>query len=220
MKGILIMSHKEQRRVEFLRMWEHGEFTVKELSQSMQLSKRQTYRVIARYTQQGIRGVVHRLRGIRSNRALPSSFRDNVQRLFEVHYRDYGPTLLSEVLLKNHGLKINDETLRGWFEGKWQVLRTSRKHRKKRERRNAIGEMIQFDGSDHDWLKAAIRPVLCLWLSMTLPIGCLRAWRYQRMAKMSCVHGKATASNMAFRNRHTWTDIKFIKPKKKDITPI
>jgi hypothetical protein len=162
MKGMLTMSHKEQKRIEFLRMWERGEFTVKELSQSMQLSERQTYRVIARYTKQGIRGVVHHLRGSRSNRALPSSFKKKVQRLFEVHYRDYGPTLLSEVLLKNHGLKVNDETLRGWFAGKWQVSRKSRKHRKKRERRNAIGEMIQFDGSDHDWFEGRHPPCTLL----------------------------------------------------------
>ncbi len=153
MKGMLTMSNKEQRRTEFLQMWERGEFTVKELSQSMQPSERHTHRLIARYTKQGIRGIVHGLRGARSNRALSSSFKKKVQRLFEIHYRDYGPTLLSEILLKNHGLKINDETLRGWFAGKWHVSRKSRKHRKKRERRSAIGEMIQFDGSDHDWFE-------------------------------------------------------------------
>lgn len=162
MKGLLTMSNKEQKRVEFLRMWERGELTVKELSQAVHLSERQTYRVIARYTKQGIRGIVHRLRGTRSNRAMSSSFRKKVRRLFEVHYRDYGPTLLSEVLLKNHGLAVNDETLRGWFAGKWQCSRKSRKHRKKRERRSAIGAMIQFDGSDHDWFEGRHPPCTLL----------------------------------------------------------
>jgi hypothetical protein len=153
MKGELTMSIKEQKRVDKLRAWERGDLTVKALSQEIDLSERQTYRVIARYTKQGIGGVVHRLRGARSNRAMASSFKKKVQRLYEAHYRDYGPTLLSEVLLSNHGLTVNDETLRGWFAGKWQSSRKSRKHRKKRERRSAIGEMIQFDGSDHDWFE-------------------------------------------------------------------
>lgn len=158
MEGVLIMSIKEQKRVDLLRLWERGELTVKELSKDMLLSERQTYRVIARYLKQGIQGVVHRLRGGHSNRTLPSSFKEKVQRLYEAHYRDYGPTLLSEVLLKNHGLGVNDETLRGWFAGQWQLSRKSRKHRKKRERRNAIGEMIQFDGSDHDWFEGRHPP--------------------------------------------------------------
>lgn len=153
MKGELTMSIKEQKRVDKLRAWERGDLTVKALSQAIDLSERQTYRVIARYTKQGIRGIVHRLRGTTSNRAMAFSFKKKVQQLYEAHYRDYGPTLLSEILLKNHGLTVNDETLRGWFTGKWQVSRKSRKHRKKRERRSAIGEMIQFDGSDHDWFE-------------------------------------------------------------------
>lgn len=162
MKGELTMSIKEQKRVDKLCEWERGKLTVQELSQKIHLSERQTYRVIARYIKQGIQGIVHRLRGITSNRAMASSFKIKVQRLYEAHYRDYGPTLLSEVLLKNHGLTVNDETLRGWFAGKWQISRKSRKHRKKRERRSAIGEMIQFDGSDHDWFEGRHPPCTLL----------------------------------------------------------
>ena len=162
MKGELTMSNKEQNRVDKLCEWERGKLTVQELSQEIHLSERQTYRVIARYIKQGIRGIVHRLRGTTSNRAMASSFKKKVQRLYEAHYRDYGPTLLSEILLKNHGLTVNDETLRGWFAGKWLVSRKSRKHRKKRERRSAIGEMIQFDGSDHDWFEGRHPPCTLL----------------------------------------------------------
>ncbi|MCI0442398.1 ISNCY family transposase [bacterium] len=147
------MSAKELERSEYLRLWEKGAMRVDELARAMHLSERQVYRVIASYRKQGIQGLVHGSRGQPSHNVTDSRLKAKIQKLFERHYRDYGPTLLAEMLLKNHGIAISDETLRLWFTGKWVVTRKSRKHRKKRERRSALGEMVQFDGSDHDWFE-------------------------------------------------------------------
>jgi transposase len=162
MKGMLTMSAEEQKRVDLLRQWERGELQVTELAVQMERSERQTYRVVARYKKEGLKGIVQCSRGRPSNRAFDVKFKKKAEELYEKNYRDYGPTLLGEVLLKNHGIKISDETLRRWFAGKWVVGRKSRKHRRKRERRNAIGEMIQFDGSDHDWFEGRHPPCTLL----------------------------------------------------------
>jgi len=162
MKGVLTMSEGEQRRVELLQLWERGELGVAELCVQMEIGERQVYRVTARYRQGGIAGVVHGLRGRASNHAFDGSLKKKVGRLYEKNYRDYGPTLLSEVLLKNHAIKVSDETLRGWLAGKWVTRRKDRKHRKKRDRRTAIGAMIQFDGSDHDWFEGRHSPCTLL----------------------------------------------------------
>lgn len=159
------MSAKEQKRVDYLRLWEKGEMLVRELVEAMKVSERQVYRVIACYRERGIEGVVHGLRGQPSNNVTDEKLKTKIGRIFERDYRDYGPTLLAEVLLKNHGIEISDETLRVWFAGKWVLTRKSRKHRKKRERRSAIGMMVQFDGSDHDWFEGRA-PCCCLFVAV------------------------------------------------------
>ena len=67
-------------------------------------------------------------------------------------YPDFGPTLASEYLAKD-GLRVDHETLRRWLleAGVWQKKRKRQKHRQYRERRAHPGELIQMDGSHHDW---------------------------------------------------------------------
>lgn len=158
MKGLLTMSAKEQKRADYMRLWEKGTMTVEELAKALELSERQVYRVIDRYEARGIEGLVHGLRGEPSHNATKPTVKAKIRELFKKHYADYGPMLLSEMLLKNHGIHISDETLRLWFQGQWVSTRKSRKHHKKRERRSAFGEMLQFDGSDHDWFEGRGAP--------------------------------------------------------------
>jgi len=63
--------------------------------------------------------------------------------------------LFSEKLEEYYQIKINHETLRRWIRGSGSVdwHRKKRPHRSKRARRSAIGSMIQFDGSHHDWFE-------------------------------------------------------------------
>jgi hypothetical protein len=78
-----------------------------------------------------------------------------VVKLYWQDYRDYGPTLFSEKLIEHHRLQINHETVRRWLmaTGGSNVQRKKRPHRKRRERRAALGELVQFDGSEHDWFE-------------------------------------------------------------------
>jgi len=119
------------------------------------LSTRQIRRIVKRIRGEGDRGIVHRSRGRPSNRKTPDKVKNKVIRLYRAQYQDFGPTLASEKLLERDGIGISDETLRRWLleGGDWKKTRKARGHRQWRERKSHRGEMIQMDGSHHDWFE-------------------------------------------------------------------
>lgn len=163
MQELLTMSQKERKRIKVLDQKTEGKLTVKEASGIMGISERQTYRLLNRYKTEGDRGIIHRLRGKLSNRGYPKQIKQEVIETYWKRYRDFGPTLFSEKLKEYEKIEINHETLRRWMRSSGIITseRKKRPHRKKRERRKAIGEMLQFDGSHHDWFEGR-GPVCCL----------------------------------------------------------
>ena len=154
----LTMSKNERKKLDVMHRLERGELSRSAAAQLLQISERQVYRLYRRYRQLGDRGVVHRARGGHSARLTGLALRNQVLLLYRQSYRDYGPTLLSEVLASDHGIQISRETVRRWAidAGLWQRPvhgRRSRTHRKARPRRSHVGAMIQFDGSTHDWFE-------------------------------------------------------------------
>jgi hypothetical protein len=67
----------------------------------------------------------------------------------------FGPTLAAEHLASEDGMRIDAETLRRWMlsEGLWRRRRKRKPYRQRRERRRHFGELVQMDGSFHDWLE-------------------------------------------------------------------
>jgi hypothetical protein len=63
--------------------------------------------------------------------------------------------LAAEKLQERDQVKVNEETLRLWLmeSGDWKKRRKRRGHRRWRERRHHFGEMVQMDGSHHDWFE-------------------------------------------------------------------
>lgn len=163
MQELLTMSQKERKRIKVLDQKAEGKITVKEASGIIRISERQTYRLLSRYKAEGDRGIIHRLRGKLSNRGYPKQIKQKVIEIYRKRYQDFGPTLFSEKLKEYEKIEINHETLRRWMRSSGIVTseRKKRPHRKKRERRKAIGEMLQFDGSHHDWFEGR-GPVSCL----------------------------------------------------------
>jgi hypothetical protein len=127
------------------------------------ISYRQCARSYKRYLAEGAKGLVHRSRGHPSNRAKPAEFRSEVLRLYEKKYDGFGPTLAAEKLEEDDGLVLDHETLRRWLLGanKWTKRRKRRKHRSWRERKGHFGELVQLDGSHHQWFGTA-SPGSCL----------------------------------------------------------
>ncbi|HCA78263.1 MAG TPA: ISNCY family transposase [Bacteroidetes bacterium] len=155
MTETVTMSSKEREHLKVISRIEAGELTVAEAAESIHLTERQMYRLLRRHRHEGDRGLIHRLRGRRSNLAYAAEVRTKAVRLYRELYSDYGPTLFAEKLEFYHDLKISRQTATRWLieESLWSGSRKKRPHRKKRQRRDCIGSLIQFDGSEHDWFE-------------------------------------------------------------------
>jgi len=152
----LVMSQKERDSATILKQVDNGQLSAREAAERLDLGRRQVFRLLKRYRAEGDAGLIHRLRGKPSNRGYPKRLKARVLELYwNGEYRDYGPTLFAECLACDHKIQINHETVRRWLmaAGGTNVQRKKRRHRSKRLRRQAIGDMLQFDGSDHDWLE-------------------------------------------------------------------
>jgi hypothetical protein len=155
MTGTLTMSMKERERLKVIHRIDNHELTVALGAEALHLSERQLYRILKRYRQHGDAGILHRQRGQPSHRAYPAATKAKALRLYRERYADYGPKLFSEMLEEHHNLTIAPETLRRWLmaNGLWAGSRKKRPHRKRRPRREAIGSLVQLDGSLHDWFE-------------------------------------------------------------------
>jgi len=151
----LAMSKNERRRLELFSRVRDGKLTLVKASELLSLSYRQAKRVYRRYQAEGDQGVVHGLRGRPSNRGVEPGKKARVLELYREKYGDFGPTLACEYLAKEDQEQVGVETLRQWLieEELWVPRRRRPVHRKWRERKGHAGEMVQLDGSDHDWFE-------------------------------------------------------------------
>ena len=152
------MSCKELRRAGVLARVESGELRLVNAAVIMGLSYRQTKRLGQRYREEGAEGLKHRSAGRESNRKKSKKFQERVLRLVRQKYSGeegerFGPTLAAEHLASDDHLEVNAQTLRRWMlkAGLWSQTRKRRVHRKRRERKEHVGELVQMDGSFHDW---------------------------------------------------------------------
>lgn len=154
-KDIIMLRQEELKRLHIIKKVSEGILKQKDAAELLLISDRQVRRVIKRVSEEGDRGIAHRNRGKASNRRLLEKTREKVIRLYRQKYKGFGPTLFCEKLLEIDGIKISDETLRKWLieSGDWKKVRKGRIHRKWRERKESLGEMIQMDGSRHDWFE-------------------------------------------------------------------
>ena len=151
----VIMSVKELRRVSVIRQTREQNLTQVEAATLLGLTPRHIRRLLARVEQAGDQGLAHRGRGKPSNRRISARVKTKALTLYENQYGDFGPTLAAEQLAKRHGITLSDETLRGWLlaKGTTHFQRRKRPHRAWRARRAHVGELIQLDGSHHDWFE-------------------------------------------------------------------
>jgi transposase len=149
------MSKKEINRIDTLCRIERGEETIERAARILGISERQMYRVVRRYREAGEAGLCHALRGRASNQGFSPELCKTAMRLFREQYSDYGPTLFAEKLEEHHKIVVSRHTVTRWMKKEHLYIpqRLRRRHRRKRERRSGIGEMIQLDGSSHDWFE-------------------------------------------------------------------
>ena len=152
----LEMSRKELDRVRVIGGVCKGHRTQREAALELGPSVRQVKRLARRHRERGAEGLVSRHWDKVSGNRLPEAVRQRAVALVEEFYPDFGPTLAHEFLTQEHGLVFSVETLRHWMieAGLWQGRsRRKAQDHPQRERRPCFGELVQADGSPHNWFE-------------------------------------------------------------------
>ena len=151
-----LMSQKEVKKAQVLELLKDKKISQEEAAKRLDITTRQVRRLSKRYRAAGMDGLISKKRGSASNRRLDDTIRTTAINLIGTHYRDFGPTLACEKLVELHDLQVSIETTRQLMigAGYWHPKKggTICAH-PMRERRARFGELIQIDGSPHDWFE-------------------------------------------------------------------
>jgi hypothetical protein len=143
---------------------------------------------------------VSKRRGKSSNHSLGTAVREDALKLIRRHYHDFGPTLAHEKLTEEHGLRLSVESVRGLMMGAglWRTKRARQVTvHQMRERRRCRGELVQIDGSRHDWFEGRAE-----WCSLLVFIDDATG----ELLEMQFVGAETTADYFASVARHLERD--------------
>jgi hypothetical protein len=152
---IITMSMREVNRLKIIHKVLLRDLTQVKAAEILGMTDRHLRRVVKRVKEEGERGIVHKSRGRRSPRQMSKELEDRIAEIVWVEYVGFGPTLASEKLWERNGIKVGREKLRQIMiaRGLWQVRRQKKTVHQWRERKHYLGEMVQMDGSHHEWLE-------------------------------------------------------------------
>ena len=153
------MSAKELKKFKIVKEVESGRLTQKKAAKLLNVSDRTVRRWQRVVEQKDAQGLVHGNRGQRSPRKIPSKERNKIKKLLLSRYTDFTPAFATEKLLELHDIKRHRTTIRpimielGLWTPKNKHSGKKVVHRQWRERKTHRGELVQFDGSYHDWFE-------------------------------------------------------------------
>ncbi len=158
------MSGREVQRYALITQVLEKTLSQADAGRALGISVRQIKRLCRAVRLHGSAGLISQRRGQPSNRRIPAEQRAHFMGLVHAHYADFGPELAREYLQQAHGFTYSTETLRSWMaqDGLWRAkpCKVARAH-PPRERRPCRGELVQIDGSHHDWFEGRA-PKCCL----------------------------------------------------------
>ena len=154
-KDIITMNIKEIERLKVITDVIEKKISRRKAAARLNLSSRQIRRLIKRFKAEGPSGLTNKHRNSVSNRKLPDEVKSKVLSLYKEKYHDFGPTFFCEKLFELHRITLSKETARKWLieEGLLQRERKTKVRKQLRERKHCFGEMLQLDGSRHDWFE-------------------------------------------------------------------
>ena len=163
--GTITMAMRELDRLKVIQSVIDGTLKPGRAAERLGLTDRQVRRIVNRVRAEGPPGIVSKRRGQPSNHRLSPDIARMTMELIRSRYSDFGPTLACEKLREIHGLYLSKETVRGIMAdaGLWipRKLRAASVYQP-RNRRHCVGELIQIDGSDHDWFEGRAKPCTLL----------------------------------------------------------
>ena len=211
------LTMKDEKRLDVIQRVYRSELTVGQAAVVLGLSERQCYRVKARVSKVGAKGVVHGNRGRPCKRKLKEKTVQRVLELARGKYQGFNDHHLTEKLKEQESIELSREQVRRILRAEGIASPKKRrglKHRSRRERRAAEGMMLQVDGSPHDWLQGR-GPRLCLIGAIddatskvmgAFFVAAESSWGYFKLfSEVFKAHG---VSQSIYTDRHSvfWTD--------------
>lgn len=150
------MSQDERDKLHYLKQVKDKKMTQKEAAGRMGITTRWVRQLVRKMKRKGDQVVVHALRGRPSNHQIASATQHQALAIVRRKYADFGPTLACEYLAEHHSIAVSKETLRQWMigAGLWKAggSKLVEVHGW-RARRSCVGELVQWDTCEHDWLE-------------------------------------------------------------------
>ncbi len=151
------LTDSEQERYDIISSCIEGDITNKEAGIRLGLKVRWVQMLKRSVEKNGKKGVVHKSKGQTPPNVTSNLIVGKVTAFFnQKKHQDFGPTFAQEKLV-DAGVVVNKETLRLLMIKKklWKPhpRRGPQIVREWRERKESFGELVQFDGSYHDWLE-------------------------------------------------------------------
>jgi transposase len=165
MDRLLEMSPKELNRLEVMQRLSRKQMSQREAGTILDLSVRQIKRLLKAYRAKGAAGLVSKHRGRKGNNRLSEEVKKRALNLLKTKYQGFGPTLAHEKLVEKDKLKLSDESVRQLMiaEDLWKARKAKKVVvHQLRERRACFGELVQIDGSPHDWFEGRADPCVLL----------------------------------------------------------
>ena len=155
-QGTIMLSTREMQRVTVLADCTQGRLACARAAELLGISLRHLKRLKRRYRQGGEAALAHASRGRPSPRRIPEPARRRILHLARSTYAGFNDHHLCEKLREVEGFSLGRETLRRILRRAGLGPPRRRRppaHRQRRPRRLREGEMLQVDGSPHDWLE-------------------------------------------------------------------
>ena len=154
---MVTLTMKEQLKLEVIQRVMDNQVDISRASQILGLSGLSIYRLLSKVRTEGVNAVVHGNRGNNHAGKITEEYKQKVRDFATGKYKGFNDRHMQENLLEKENIQINRESLR-------QILREAgisakkkrrgRKYRRYRERKQAVGVMLQIDASCHDWLES------------------------------------------------------------------
>jgi hypothetical protein len=154
---------QQKHRGKIMEMVKQGLKTLKSSSLELGISYSQAKRIYKRYLAGGDEALVHGNKNKSPHNKTTQEILTEAVELYKEKYYDFGPTLAQETIAERDRINISVSTLRRALveNGLWKQKKNSSEYRSRRTPRARFGELVQFDGSHHDWFEGR-GPRCCL----------------------------------------------------------
>jgi transposase len=150
------MSRKELPRPGLMKTLLTGRITNQQAAAALHVGVRQVQRLKRRFEAEGVVALRHGSRDRPSPRRLTDPVREQIQTLMQTVYDGFNDSHLTEKLRELHSLAVSRESVRRLRRALGRPptrRRRAPKHRQRRPREDAVGALVQIDGSPFDWLE-------------------------------------------------------------------